>query len=221
MCLIKVKEEDDYSVPARVVRRERRRSPPSPRTSARVSHIEPRRQSIERTYVIQAPPPPPVIMEPPHYVPSVARPRSPPSPPRAPSPEPTHRTQSHYVEVSPGSVSSLSSSDNDVRSKTTSKSRRTAPGSEYHLREREYRRERGPSPPRDEGYDHYRYVRAPPERESYDRGTYGRDTSRDRGTSLGPRGSFVDDPRASRTSYRRERVIIEENDGRRTKEYRR
>lgn len=216
MCLVKVKEEEDYSVPARVVRRERRRSPPTERRSTRVSYVQPPRQpSIERTYIIQPPQPPPTIVEPPRqqvYAP-------PPSPPSAPSVAPEPRSRAHYVEVSPASVSSsASSSSEDVRSKTTSKSRRTAPGSEYHLREREYRRESDQSQPRRDDYEHYRYVRAPPERGSHDQGGLGRGSSRE-----GARSSFVDDPRASRTSYKRERerVVVVGNDGRQTREYRR
>ncbi|KAF1344049.1 hypothetical protein BDV97DRAFT_73273 [Delphinella strobiligena] len=219
MCFVKVKdEEEDYSVPARVVRRERRTSPPPTRRPTRASYVAPQQPSVERTYIIQAPPPPP---------PLVVEPPPPPSPPPASvaAQEPP-RTQAHYVEVLPGSESD--SSSEDARSRTTSKSRRTKARSEYRLREREYRRETGLNPPpTDDQYNHYRYVRAPPEREANDRGGYGRelgrDRSRDRRTSLGAKTSFVEDPRASRGSYRRERerVVIVDNDGRQTREYRR
>lgn len=210
MCLIRVKEEDDYAVPPRVVRRERRRSPPDARRSSRIAYIQPRPPSVERTYIIQAPPPPPVVQEPQPEPVEVKAPTPPPAPKSVKSVhEP--RTQSHYVEVSPDSASSSGTSTEDVRSRTTSKSRHTDARSEYHLREREYRREREQAGPREE-YEHYRYVRAPPERGGYE----GR-------RSIGARGSFADDPKSSRTSYRRERerVVVVGNDGRTTREYRR
>lgn len=224
MCFIKVKEEEeDYSVPARVVRRERRTSPPPTRRSTRVSYVAPQQPSVERTYIIQAPPPPPLVVEPPRPPATVKSPTPPPASVAAPEPP---RAQAHYVEVSPASESD-SSSESDVRSRTTSKSRRTEARSEYRVREREYRRETALNPPTDDQYNHYRYVRAPPERGSNDRGGHGRDLgrdlSRDRRRSLGAKTSFVEDPRASRGSYRRERerVVIVDNDGRQTREYRR
>ena len=223
MCFIKVKEEDDYTVPARVVRRERKTSPPTQRRSTRISHIEPQHQSIERTYVIQAPQPPPPPSPPPPPRPTTAARPEPVIVVPALSPQPNTRPQTHYVEVSPGSVSSASSSDEHAHQKTTSKSRRSDPQSEYHFREREYRKERGYSPPGKDDNNYYRYVRAPPGRGLDDRGGLAGDATREGRGNSGTRGSFVDDPRASRTSYRRERerVVVVDNDGRRTREYRR
>jgi hypothetical protein len=228
MCLVRVKEEEDYSVPARVVRRDRRRSPTRTNRVSRAYYEEsPRAQ--ERTYIIQQPPPPPapVIAYAPaendhhsHYEP----PPPPPSHPRSHAPS-EHRSHapserhSHagpqYVEVSPASrsssTSSSSSSSDDRRSKATSRSKATGPQSEYHLREKEYIRERR-SPhehvPRKEDYDTYRYVQPPGS------------TGHRRSGNLDSRTSQIDDPRASRSSYNRRDVVIEDSHGGRTREYR-
>lgn len=236
MCLIKVKEdEQDYSVPSRVVRRERRRSPPRTTRVSR-TYVEERRPenvSVERTYIIPAPPPAPatIYSEPSHHSHRSERAHSqspPPPPPPASVGPPASMSRTHFVEVEAASISSSSSSSSDdARSRTThktaktsktaksSKSKSSAPGSEYHLREKEYRRERDYGAPPREEYETYRYVE-PPEPHRHDRGGYGRD----RGASHGSRNSFADDPRASRSSYRRERMIVENSDGRRTREYR-
>lgn len=218
MCLMSVKEEPDYTVPARVtrVRRVVRRSPSPPRTAryTRQSYVEERRPSYN------PPPPPEPIPSPPSVhetrtVKSERRssraPSRAPSLPPPPSAAPTRRSESHFVEVDheSSSSSSSSSSDEDVRSRTTRKSSRsktTAPASEYSMHEREYRRERGYSSPRPE-YETYRYVEAP----------------KDRSISRGPRGSYHDGSRASRDGgFRREtRVVIEDDNGRRKVEYRR
>lgn len=176
MCLMRVKEEEDYSAPARYKRvsRTRRYSPSPPR------HTE---RTYRRSYVPPpqpAPLPPPVVVEPPPPQPMPA-----PPPPQSVRPSSRHTsrapsvrapsrhsvTRSHYVEVENGSdTSSSSSSSSDHRSRATShRTRKTArsskpppPASEYsmHEREREVRRSRGYSRPRDE-YETYRYVDAP------------------------------------------------------------
>lgn len=228
MCLLNVKEEEDYSVPARYKRvsRVRRYSPPpSPPRSARVSrthYVEERRISAP------APLPPPTIIMPPPAPPSVAPPpsvretvrsrsrhtsRAPsvraPSV-RAPSVRAPSVTRSHYVEVDEDTTSSSSSSSEDVRSRATSHhSRKTSrshksapppPASEYsiHEREREIRRSRGYSKPRND-FETYRYIEAPPGRRSENY-----------------------EPRESRDSVRREtRVVVEDGHGRRDVRYRR
>merc|ERR1711939_848130 len=150
MCLMNVREEEDYTVPARYKRvsRTRRysRSPPRTERVYRRSYREEHR----------APPPPPSVR------PSSRHTSRPPS---------RHSTtRSHYVEVDHDDTSS-SSSSSDVRSRArshhTRKSSRSskpppAPASEYsvHEHERELRRSRGYSRPRDE-YETYRYVDAP------------------------------------------------------------
>ena len=231
MCLLKVKEEPDLSVPARVreVRRVRGYSTSPPR-SARYSStriIEERRPS---GYNMTQPDPSP--LPPPASSVYADLPPAPPAPPPAPgasysstrieakrssrAPSVQSRTRSHYVEVeheSDSSSSSSSSSSDGLRSRTTkphrtsnthksSKSQTAAP-SEYSEHEREIRRERRYSKPRGE-YETYRYVNAPPD--------YGRSSSR-----------RVDygDPRASQSSYReRERVVMDDEFGRRRREYR-
>lgn len=214
MCLVSVKEDhDDYAVPARVVRRERRRSPPRTTRVSRAYYEEsPRPQG--QTYIIQQPPqpPPPVIAYAPpsehhdhqsHYD----------MPPPPPSVHPSER-HSHagpqYVEVTPSSRSSSSSSSSSDggRSKTTSRSRATGPQSEYHLREKEYLRERR-SPhhhAQKEEYDTYRYVQPP------------RSSGHRSSGHLGPRSSQIDDPHASRSSYNTREIVIESG---REREYRR
>jgi hypothetical protein len=202
MCLVSVKEDDDYAVPARVVKRDRRRSPPRTRVS-RAYYEEPQRPQ-ERTYIIQQPPqPPPIITYAPsqhdhsdhhgHYDP----------PPRPP---PASERHSHagpqYVEVTPSSrssSSSSSSSSDDRRSKTTSRSRATGPQSEYHLREKEVVRERR-SPhhyANKEDYATYQYVQPP------------RSSGHRSSGNLGHRGSHIDDPRASRSSYNARDIVVE------------
>ncbi|KAK3718820.1 hypothetical protein LTR37_004736 [Vermiconidia calcicola] len=172
------------------------------------------------------PPPPSVHLEPLPHLPT------PPPPPsahhsvrRVESRRTSHAPsvhRSHYVEVeqdTSSSSSSSSSSSDDMRSRTThktaktrkssnthrsSKSKATAPASEYSVHEKELRRERAYSRPKEE-YETYRYVNAPP------------DVSRSRS-----RRDYHDDPRASRGSYARDtRIMIEDDHGRRQIEYRR
>lgn len=70
------------------------------------------------------------------------------------------------------------------------------------MHEREYRRERGFSSPRRPEYETYRYVEAPVRRS-------------------GSKGGYYEGPRASRDSYRRERMVVEDDYGRRRREYQR
>ncbi|KAG9605654.1 hypothetical protein KCU77_g5195, partial [Aureobasidium melanogenum] len=211
MCLVSVKEDhDDYAVPARVVRRERRRSPPrTTRVSRAYYEDAPRPQ--ERTYIIQQQPPPPVIEYAPPSEHSDHRSHHdpPPPPPSAPASERHSHAGPQYVEVTPSSRSSSSSSSSDgSRSKTTSRSRATGSRSEYHLREKEYWRERR-SPhhhAQKEEYDTYRYVQPPHSSGHRSSG------------NLGPRSSQVEDPRASRSSYNTREIVIESG---REREYRR
>jgi hypothetical protein len=193
MCLMSVREEE-APVPARVVRTRRviRRSPsPPPPREVRItrqSFVEERRPS---------PPSPP---------------RPEPAPPasttirteqrteqrrvsRPPSVAPSRSAPTHFVEVDHDS----SSSEEDVRSRTTRKSSRSkssrskprteppaseAPVSEYSIHERETRRERGYSAPKPE-YETYRYVEAPKNRS-------------------GSRSRYHEGSRVSRDSFRRE-----------------
>jgi len=241
MCLLNVKEEQDFSVPARykkVTRVRRYSPPPSPPRSIRYSrsaYIEERRPPhhslpppSKPTTVVEPPPPPPPSLPPapsvhsPTNVESIRSRRT----SRAPSVRTTAR--SHYVEVEPepdDDSSSASSSSEDVRSRTTSHTRKsshskaptavTSARSEYsvHEREREFRRERGYSRPRDE-YETYRYVNAPPDaRRSTSRaGTH--DPRSGRETRVVIQDGRPADPRASRET----RVVIE--DGRIRNEYR-
>lgn len=212
MCLIKVKEEQDYTVPARVVRR-REMSPPR-RSTTRIILNERTPSPETSTYVVTAPEPSVAASEHRSEKPS----RAPSLPPPPASTRGSTHTHSNFVRVEEDAESSSSSSE-DVRSKSSKsqKSRHTrktsgsnAP-SEYDIKEREYRRERRFSPPdriqeqrsRDE-FDTYRYINAP------------RDRSENR------RISYGDEPRTSSASYRRERerVVVVENDGRSRREYR-
>lgn len=207
MCLVSVKEDpDEYAVPARVVRRERRRSPLRTTRVSRAYYEEaPRPQ--ERTYIIQQPPqPPPVIAYAPpfeqhdhhdhhsHYDPS-------PPPPPAPASERHSHAGPQYVEVTPSSRSSSSSSSSSDggRSKTTHRSRATGPQSEYHLREKEFLRERrGPQHHSNkDNYETYRYVQPP------------RSSGLRSSGNLGPRSSHIEDPHASRSSYHARDIVIE------------
>ena len=138
-----------------------------------------------------SPPPPPSIPPPPRSHHSTAKHDTLTSVSRNPSRAPSARTgtRTHFVEVehdadsgTSSSSSSSQSSLDDLRSRTThktnhtrntshtNKSHRTSvssshkpPASEYsiHEREKEIRRERGYSRPRDQ-YETYRYVNAPP-----------------------------------------------------------
>lgn len=195
MCLMSVREEE-APIPARVVRTRRvvRRSPSPPRREVRItrqSFVEERRPSPPSP---PRPEPEPAVSttirteqtrvsRPPSVVPSAAPSRS--APP------------THFVEVDHDS----SSSEEDVRSRTTWKSSRSkssvskprteapaseAPASEYSIHEREIRRERGYSHPRPKPeYETYRYVEAPKNRS-------------------GSRSGYHEGPRASRDSFRRE-----------------
>lgn len=217
MCLMNVREEE-APIPARVrhVRRVIRRSPSPPRRDVRIT-----RQSIIEERKPSPPPPPPPqpeerstttihteqrhVSRPPSAAPSKSRP---------PSAAPSRSTQTHFVEVDhDSSSSSSSSSEEDVRSRTTRKSSRSKssraksrtepPASEYSVHEREYRRERGySSPPPKPEWETYRYVEAPKNRS-------------------GSRSGYYEGPRASRDSFRRERMVIEDDYGRRRREYRR
>ncbi|KAH0347120.1 hypothetical protein KCU81_g3777, partial [Aureobasidium melanogenum] len=211
MCLVSVKEDhDDYAVPARVVRRERRHSPPRTTRVSRTYYEEaPRPQ--ERTYIIQQPAQPPPVIEyapPPseHHDHHNSHYDAPPPPPSVHASERHSHAGPQYVEVTPSSRSSSSSSSSDGdRSKTTSRSKATGSRSEYHLREKEYVRERR-SPHhhgQKEDYDTYRYVQPP------------RVSGHRSSGNLGPRSSQIDDPRTSRSSYN---IVIESG---REREYRR
>ncbi|KAK3053101.1 hypothetical protein LTR09_005727 [Extremus antarcticus] len=206
MCLLKVKDEPDYSVPARVreVKRTRHYSQSPPRASyvSKTRVVEERKRS---SYDAPAPPPPPPAQSTHTSVSRTETRRS-----EAPSPPQLHdvtvietRTpRADYVEVhhDDSSDASVSSSD-DVRSRTkhktsrtshtqkSSKSRTAAPASEYsiHEKEQEIRRERAESRPRGE-YETYQYVNAPP---NAGRSREGRES----------RGYY--DPRASSGSHRR------------------
>lgn len=138
-----------------------------------------------------SPPPPPTVPPPPSTHHSNTRLETSTSVSRQPSRTPSTRTgtRTHFVEVEhdadsgTSSSSSSTSSLDDLRSKTThktshtrntshtNKSHRTSvssshkpPASEYsfHEREKEIRRERGYSRPRDQ-FETYRYVNAPPQ----------------------------------------------------------
>ncbi|EMC91402.1 hypothetical protein BAUCODRAFT_326863 [Baudoinia panamericana UAMH 10762] len=221
MCLIKVKEEEDYSVPARVKRvtRVQRYEEPPPRMYER-HYVEERRPAN------YAPPPPRSERAPSTHPPPATSTVAPSTHVGTVRSRGTSRAtsvrapRSHYVEVEDADETSSSSSSSvseDVRSRATShrthKSSRTKatsvapPASEYsvHEREREIRRERGYSRPREE-YETYRYVDAPPgSRRSHSRV-----------------GSGSQDARASRDSYRREtKIVIEDDNSRRRLDYRR
>jgi hypothetical protein len=187
MCLLSVREEE-APVPARVVRTRRviRRSPSPPPREVRItrqSYVEERRPS----------PPSPPRPEPEPPVSTTIRTEqrieqrrvSPP-----PSVAPSRSAPTHFVEVDHDS----SSSEEDVRSRTTRKSSRSkssrskprteAPVSEYSMHERETRRERDYSAPKPE-YETYRYVEAPKNRS-------------------GSRSGYHEGSRVSRDSFRRE-----------------
>ena len=209
MCLARVKEyEEEYTVPARVTRvRSYRRRSPSPPRSVRYS----RRSIVEERRPSPSPPPIIVPREPTVVAPSPRASttvKSETKVSRAPSRAPSARTRSHYVEVDHDSDTSSSSSSSDVRSRTTSHTRKTsrskttAPVSEYSMHEKEYRRERDYRPRND--FETYRYVEAPPSNSG----------SRSR--------SRYDDPRASRDGPRREtNIVIDDNGARRNINYRR
>nr|POE89272.1 hypothetical protein CFP56_78183 [Quercus suber] len=183
MCLVSVKDEEPYAAPARVKRVARVRRYSSPPRDYSRTHIE------EHQSFHAAPPPPPPPPEvfslplPSVRSPSIAAPPSaraptvrPPSTvaPSVRSPSVHSRARSHYVEVDErldDSASSSSSSREDIRSRTskatthTRKSSRSGPGApqsvySLHERDREIRRERGYSRPRDE-FASYKYVDAP------------------------------------------------------------
>lgn len=138
-----------------------------------------------------SPPPPPVVPPPPSTHHSNTRLETATSVSRNPSRAPSTRTgaRTHFVEVehdedSGSSSSSSSSSRDDLRSRTTHKTNHTRgtshthrtsvssshrpPASEYslHEREKEVRRERAYSRPRDQ-YETYRYVNAPQPDDGY------------------------------------------------------
>jgi len=249
MCFISVKEdEEERRVPARAVRRREI----SPRRPSRQIIIEERRPSPRAsvTYIAAAPsvhqfhPAPP-----PESAPSVHDTHHGGHHSHAPTvvAESVHggtvrsvreQPHSHTIEVEEETSGSESgSSASGTRAKTAksrhshapsrhsasrsrapsdAKSRSRAPTnaarSEYDIVDREYehRRERVHPPHASDPYDTYRYVQAPP------------NASRER-RSNAPRSSYGEDPRASGTSYRRERerIIIQDEDGRSHREYRR
>lgn len=226
MCFFHVKEEEDFSAPARVVRRQEI-SPP--RRSATRIILQERQASPEAsTYIIQ--PPEPSVHASEHYSEKARsektrseKTRPPTIPPPPQSTRGSTHTHSNFVRVEEDveSSSSESSSSEGVKSKSakshkTSHSKKTsaskapgshaprsnapmseAPRSEYDVREREYRRERY-SPPE----------RIPERRSRDDYDTYRYVNA--------PRTSYGEDPRRGSTSYRREmeRVMVVENDAR-------
>jgi len=245
MCFISVKkEEDDHRVPARAVRRREI----SPRRPARQIIIEERRPSPRAsvTYVAAAPSvhsfhpaPPPEPAPSAHttshsHAPSVAAESVRGGTVRSVR----EQSHSHTIEVEEDSSGSESgSSASGSRAKTAksrhshapsrhsasrsrahsdAKSRSRAPSnagrSEYDIIDREYehRRETIHPPHASDPYDTYRYVQAPP------------NANRER-RSDAPRFSYGEDPRASGTSYRRERerIVIQDEHGRSHREYRR
>lgn len=192
MCLMSVREEE-APIPARVVRTRRvvRRSPSPPRevriTRQRQSFVEERRPS----------PPSPPRPEPEPRASTIIQTEQRTEQRRVsrpPSVAPSRSAPTHFVEVEQDS----SSSEEDVRSRTTRKSSRSkrsrskprteVPASEYsiHEREREIRRERGYSnPPPKPEYETYRYVEAPKNRS-------------------GSKSGYHEGSRVSRDSFRRE-----------------
>jgi hypothetical protein len=207
MCLMSVREEEDYTVPARYKRvtRVRRYEEPPPRVERSSYYREERRAAEPVPTIIEPPPAPPAIPPPPsaHSSTHITETRRTSRAPTARAPSVRSTTRSHYVEVESEGTSSSSSSSEDVRSQTTRKtSKSTAPpppASEYsvHEREHEVRRERGYSRPRGDEYETYRYVNAPTRRSEEGRG--------------------------GREGYRRERerIVIEDGYGRRQRDYRR
>jgi len=245
MCFVSVKEEEDERrLPTRVIRRREL----SPRRSTRQIIIEERRPSPRASvaYIAAAPsvhsfhpPPPPEPAPSVHGTHHSAHHSQPPSV-AAQSVhggtarivrQPTHSQTIEVEEESSGSESGSSTSGtksktaksrhshapsrhsasrsrapSDVKSRSRAPS--NAPRSEYDIIDREYehRRERTHPP---NPYDTYRYVQAPP------------DTSRER-RSNAPRSSYGEDPRATGASYRRERerIVIQDEDGKSHREYR-
>ncbi|PSN60554.1 hypothetical protein BS50DRAFT_579088 [Corynespora cassiicola Philippines] len=213
MCLVKVRQEEDVVVPYRVVRN-RTPSPVRRRSVRRVSRVSQSEVFSHResprpsaSYVaVPAPAPAPLAIPPPQPVPVFVAPSPPPAP--APPPPRSH-VSAHYVEVSPRSDYTSSSSSSPSRS-------------EYITHEREYRRERNYSPESSPRYEHFRYVDAAPEPDRYER--YHRERSRSRARSRGRSRDYGYDydPRGSyRERETRERITISDGDGRRTREYRR
>ncbi|KAK5079772.1 hypothetical protein LTR16_008565, partial [Cryomyces antarcticus] len=186
MCLVKIKEDEDIVVPSRP---RRRRSPE--RHSRRVSRVIVEERAPSRSYIVPAPAPPlaipapqpiPIFVQPPPTPIPVPVPVPPPAP-SVHSHAPSHHA-AHYVEVAPLSRSSSSSSSSSGRTRR----------SEYHVREREVRRERirDRSQERSPQYSTFRYIEPP--RESYEFSRRERERSKDRSR----RGSVYEDPRASR-----------------------
>lgn len=235
MCFISVKEEEDER---RGTARAVRRRQILPRHSTRQIIIKERR-SAPRAPVIYVgpassihsihPPPPPELAPSVHGTHHSAHQSQPPTVIAQSVHGGTARSVSEHadsktIEVEEeGSESESGSSASGTKSKT-SKSRHShapsqhsasrsrapsnAPRSEYDIIDREYehRRERihPPNP-----YDTYRYVQAPP------------DTSRDRKGTV-PRSSYGEEPRMTGASYRRERerIVIQDQDGRIPRGYR-
>lgn len=201
MCLVKVKQEEEVVVPYRVAQRSnhsRRASHASARRYSRTTEVVRESPRPSTSYIsmpapkplqIPAPQPVPVFVEPP--------PRMPMPVPAAPPPPPSHHGGPHYVEVSPrSSVTSTSSS---------------AGRSDYVYREREVRRERQYSPERAPRYEHFRYVEpATSESDHYQRRDRSRQRSRSRAGYEEARGSY----RETNT-----RVTLVDEDSRRRREY--
>lgn len=245
MCFISVKgEEDERRVPARAVRRREI----SPRRSTRQIIIEERRPSPRASVIYVAPassvhsfhpPPPPEAAPSVHGTHHSAHHSQPPtvvaqSVHGGTARSVSERTPGQTIEVEEESSESESGSSASGTKSKTSKSRQShaaskhsasrsrapsdaksksrapsnAPRSEYDIIDREYelRRERTQAP---NEYDTYRYIQAPP------------GTSRER-RSNAPRSSYGEDSRAAGASYRRERerVVIQDGDGRSHREYR-
>lgn len=201
MCLVKVREEPEVVVPYRRV--VRTRSPSPSRRVTRVSRTsihELQRAPSVRMPALPPPAPAPIHIPAPQPVPVFVQPPPPPPPPPV-----IHRTEAHYVEVSP-------------QSSVTSHSDRR---SDYYVHEREVRRERNYSPARSdysrgERYKTYQYIDAPePER------FHIRERSRSRARSRS-RDRYSYDPRDSYNNNRttRERISVSINDGgRRSRDY--
>lgn len=195
MCLVKVREEEDYVVPYRVHHRRRSPSPVRRRVSRTV--VRERISDSQSHHTI--PPPERLSLPPPQPRPQF-HPQPPPPPPSAPAPEP----RAHYVTVSPATSVTSHSPSRVSRSPSRFSDHRR---SDYVVHERVERRHREYSPARSSHsprFETYRYVDPPSPRR--------RSPSRDR-------SRYEDDDYGRHT---RERIVISERDrtGRRG-EYRR
>lgn len=199
MCLVKVRQEEDVVVPYRVPRE---RSPHRRGSVRRVSRIS--REEVVRdsprpsSSYLAVPAPRPMPIPAPQPVPVFVEP--------APAPSVSHRS-AHYIEVSP------------ARSSRSSVCSSSVDGSEYVVRERQYRRrEHSPasSSPR---YEHFRYVEPAPGDGDYDRyerydGRRSRSRPRERSPSRGREDYYGRGSRDYGGAERvtRERITISERD---------